>query len=114
MTIIHAQCIYNFYSNKHSNENEDDIKIIEQFTSYYDDWLLPELASDILQMILTDESGKVIPQHKMEAFRILQSKYSKTLRFGTTLGEGYHPLIVKHLKELYNSESKCKIEVFML
>ena len=92
-------------------QNKDALNIIEQLTSYYDDWLLPELASDILQMIFTNESGKITPQHKTEAFRILQSKYSKSLRFGTTLGEGYHPLIVKHLEELYNSESKCNIEV---
>jgi len=110
----HHTTSYNITSNQNSKENEDDIKIIEQLTSYYDEWLLPELASDILQMILTDESGKIIPRHKTESFRILQSKYSKTLRFGTTLGEGYHPLIVKHLKELYSSESKCKIESICL
>ena len=67
--------------------------------AYYDDWLLPELAGDILRIAFTDESGKMTPKDKIDAFRILQSKYSKHLKFGTTLSEDYHPIIVKHLQE---------------
>ena len=73
---------------------------------------MPELSGDILRIAFTDESGKMTPKNKVDAFRILQSKYSKHLKFGTTLGEDYHPIIVKHLQELYNSSSTSKVEVF--
>ena len=72
---------------------------------------MPELAAEILTIIFTDESGKVTPQNKTDAFRILYSKYSKNLRFGTTLGESFHPAILKHLQEMNNSSNSSKVEV---
>ena len=86
-------------------------KAIEELTEYHDDWLLPEVAAEILTLIFTDESGKVTPQNKTEAFRILHSKYSKNLRFGTTLGESSHPAILKHLQEINHASSSSKVEV---
>ena len=102
-------CIY--FSSQSSKETAIEERLIKELMMYYDDWLLPELAGDILRIAFTDESGKMTPKHKVDAFRILQSKYSKHLKFGTTLGEEYHPIIVKHLQELYNSSSTSKVEV---
>ena len=103
-------CIY--FISQSSKETAIEERLIQELMTYYDDWLLPELAGDILRIAFTDESGKITPKNKVDAFRILQSKYSKHLKFGTTLGEDYHPIIVKHLQELYNSSSMSKVEVF--
>ena len=86
--------------------------MIKSLTSYYQDWLIPELATSILQLILEDESGKFSPEVKVDALLILHSKFSTTLKFGkTTLHESYHNAIMNHLEETSNAIPACKIEV---
>ena len=100
-----------FFSYEVPTESKETTKAIEELTEYHDDWLLPELAAEILTIIFTDESGIVTPQNKIDAFRILYSKYSKNLRFGTTLGESFHPAILKHLQQIDNCSHSSKVEV---
>ena len=97
-----------------SNGSSKKETIMEQVTEYFEDWLIPELASAILQLILKDESGNVPPQIKADAFLVLHSKFSKTLKFGTTLGESFHASIVSHLKVMCASTPNCRLEVFIL
>ena len=93
------------------DEKEDSNVFVEKLATYYEDWLLPELAESILKSILEDESSNISPHLKVTAFRILQTRHLKNIRFGTTLGELQHQTIVKHLNDLCTSTPPCKIEV---
>ena len=93
------------------DEKEDSNVFVEKLATYYEDWLLPELAASILKSILEDESSNISPHLKVTAFRILQTRHLKNIRFGTTLGELQHQTIVKHLNDLCTSTQPCKIEV---
>ena len=96
-------------------DSSDKIKaseLIKELANYFEDWLLPELAEDILLMIMKDESTNVPPSIKVIAFRVLHSKFSKNLSFETTIGESYHPVIISHLKELCSLPQENRLEVY--
>ena len=86
--------------------------LVQELANYFEDWLLPELAEDILRMIMKDESTNVPPNIKVIAFRVLHSKFSKNLSFETTIGESYHPAIINHLKELCILPQENRLEVY--
>ena len=86
--------------------------LVQELANYFEDWLLPELAEDILLMIMKDESTNVPPNIKVIAFRVLHSKFSKNLSFETTIGESYHPAIIRHLKELCSLPQENRLEVY--
>ena len=86
--------------------------LVQELANYFEDWLLPELAEDILRMIMKDESTNVPPNIKVIAFRVLHSKFSKNLSFETTIGESYHPAIINHLKELCRLPHENRLEVY--
>ena len=96
-------------------DSSDKIKaseLIQELANYFEDWLLPELAEDILRMIMKDESTNVPPNIKVIALRVLHSKFSKNLSFETTIGESYHPAIINHLKELCILPQENRLEVY--
>ena len=99
-----------------SEENGSDkingSDLVQELAYYFEDWLLPELAEDILRMIMKDESTNVPPNIKVIAFRVLHSKFSKNLLFETTIGESYHPAIINHLKELCTLPHENRLEVY--
>ena len=86
--------------------------LVQELANYFEDWLLPELAEDILRMIMKDESTNVPPNIKVIAFRVLHSKFSKNLSFETTIGESFHPAIINHLKELCRLPHENRLEVY--
>ena len=97
------------------NDGSDKINgsdLVQELATYFEDWLLPELAEDILLMIMKDESTNVPPSIKVIAFRVLHSKFSKNLSFETTIGESYHPAIISHLKELCSLPQANRLEVY--
>ena len=96
-------------------DSSDKIKaseLIQELANYFEDWLLPKLAEDILRMIMKDESTNIPPNVKVIALRVLHSKFSKNLSFETTIGESYHPAIINHLKELCILTQENRLEVY--
>ena len=97
------------------NDGSDKINgsgLVQELANHFEDWLLPELAEDILLMIMKDESTNVPPNIKVIAFRVLHSKFSKNLSFETTIGESYHPAIINHLEKLNTLPQENRLEVY--
>ena len=99
-------------SEGNSSDKINGSDLVQELANYFEDWLLPELAEDILLMIMKDESTNVPPNIKLIAFRVLHSKFSKNLSFETTIGESCHPAIISHLKELCTLSQENRLEVY--
>ena len=88
-----------------SNDKTKEL-FVQNLSSYYQDWLMPDIASHILQLIIEDESQETLPELKIDCFHILHSVYSKFLSFGMVFNESFYPAIMKHLKALSQGQQQ--------
>ena len=116
MVIFYLSMIFRSFEKMDAEEDGSDkingSDLVQELSNYFEDWLLPELAEEILRMIMKDESTNVPPNIKVIPFRVLHSKFSKNLSFETTIGESYHPAIINHLEKLNTLPQENRLEVY--
>jgi len=80
---------------------------LDQVRQHYLEWLMPNTATKILDLILRDD--QLHPETRVLAFRVLFTEHSKSLGFVGSYQERYHRQITNHLKQI--SERQPRLEV---
>ena len=71
------------------------------------DWLMPDMASQILQLILKDDL--LHPDTRIFAFQTLFTEHSKQLSFVGSYHEHYHRYITQHLIDIASKSPKIEV-----
>jgi len=88
------------------NDDDESMRMAE-LRSWMLDWLMPDLAAQILHLVLSDQT--LTPDVRINAFKTLFSQHSKCLNFaGGSYHDSYHHDIASHLIKVTSASPRIE------